>query len=77
MKQLEGVVTSVKMTGTVTVVVERRKKHPLYGKSVRRMKKYHAACYQEVKEGDKVKMIEVKPVSKMKKWRITEVRRGF
>lgn len=68
---LQGVVTSDKMDKTVTVQVERRFKHPLYKKFIRRSKKY--AAHDEsnaVKVGDVVKIQECRPMSKRKKWEV-------
>lgn len=68
---LQGVVVSDKMDKTVTVKVERRFKHPLYKKFIRRSKKY--AAHDEnnvVKIGDMVKIRECRPISKRKTWEI-------
>jgi len=70
---LIGTVTSDKTDKTVTVKVERRVKHPLYGKIVRRSKKYHA--HDEVNEynvGDTVRIEETKPISKTKTWKVID-----
>ncbi|MFO8174370.1 MAG: 30S ribosomal protein S17 [Gemmatimonadota bacterium] len=69
-----GVVVSDKTEKTVTVQVERRFAHPLYGKQVGKTKKYHA--HDENNEflvGDKVRIIETRPLSKMKRWRVAEL----
>lgn len=69
-----GVVVSDKAEKTVTVQVERRFAHPLYGKQVGKTKKYHA--HDENNEflvGDKVRIIETRPLSKMKRWRVAEL----
>ena len=66
---LTGTVTSDKMDKSVTVLVERKVKHPLYGKIIRRSKKYHA--HDETNEytlGDVVRIEETKPISKTKTW---------
>ncbi|PIW29960.1 MAG: 30S ribosomal protein S17 [Rhodospirillales bacterium CG15_BIG_FIL_POST_REV_8_21_14_020_66_15] len=68
---LQGVVVSDKMDKTVTVQVERRFKHPLYGKFIKRTKKYAAhdeanAC----KVGDTVQIRECRPISKRKSWEV-------
>jgi small subunit ribosomal protein S17 len=73
-KVREGVVVSNKMAKTVVVAVETRKVHPLYKKAIRLTKKYKAhdennAC----KIGDKVKIIETRPLSKEKRWRVAEI----
>ena len=68
---LQGVVVSDKMDKTVTVQVERRFKHALYKKYIRRSKKY--AAHDEtntVKVGDVVKIQECRPISKRKKWEV-------
>ena len=69
-----GTVVSDKMDKTVVVVVERRYAHPLYGKQVTRSKKYHA--HDENNDyhiGDVVRIIETRPLSKLKRWRVAEV----
>lgn len=69
-----GVVVSDKADKTVTVQVERRFAHPLYGKQVRKTKKYQAHDENnEYKVGDKVRMVETRPLSKMKRWRVAEL----
>ena len=66
---LEGVVTSNAADMTVAVVVVRSVKHPLYKKTIRKSKKYAAHDPQNIcKVGQKVKIIETKPISKTKKW---------
>ena len=69
-----GVVTSNKMAKTITVAVERRVKHPIYGKFVKKTTKFHA--HDEKNEctiGDVVKIMESRPLSKTKRWRLVEV----
>ena len=69
-----GVVTSNKMQKTVTVLVERKVKHPLYGIFLRKSKKF--AAHDETNDcniGDTVKIMETKPMSKNKRWRIVEI----
>jgi small subunit ribosomal protein S17 len=73
-KVREGLVVSNKMAKTVVVAVETRAVHPLYKKAVRLTKKYKAhdennAC----KPGDKVKIVETRPLSKEKRWRVAEI----
>lgn len=70
-----GRVVSDKMTNTVTVLVERRVKHPLYGKVIKRTAKYHAhvEAGTEAAEGDLVQIEECRPISKTKTWRVTQV----
>jgi small subunit ribosomal protein S17 len=73
-RTLTGRVVSDKMTKTVTVLVERRVKHPLYGKFVTRTKKYHAHDENgDYHEGDLVEIEETRPVSKTKAWRVTKL----
>jgi small subunit ribosomal protein S17 len=70
---LQGTVVSDKTDKTVTVLVERRVKHPLYGKIIRRSKKYHAHDEANaIKAGDVVRIEECAPVSKTKAWRVLE-----
>ena len=69
---LQGVVTSDKNTKTVTVKVERRVRHPMYGKIVRMSKKFAAHDEQGCKVGDVVRIIESKPISKTKRWTVVE-----
>jgi small subunit ribosomal protein S17 len=67
-----GVVVSDKMDKTVVVVVERRYAHPLYGKQVTRSKKYHAHDENnEYHVGDTVRITETRPLSKLKRWRVS------
>ncbi|MGA2670421.1 MAG: 30S ribosomal protein S17 [Dehalococcoidia bacterium] len=73
-KVKEGLVVGDKMDKTVVVAVETRKVHPLYKKAIRGTKKYKAhdennAC----KIGDTVKIIETRPLSKEKRWRVVEI----
>jgi small subunit ribosomal protein S17 len=66
---LQGVVVSDKGDKTIVVRVERRFKHPLYGKYVRASKKYHAHDEDNVcKVGETVRIVECRPISKTKKW---------
>ena len=70
---LIGTVSSDKTDKTVTVLVERKVKHPLYGKIIRRSKKYHA--HDENNEyaiGDVVRIEETKPISKTKTWTVKD-----
>lgn len=70
---LVGTVTSDKTDKTVTVLVERKVKHPLYGKIIRRSKKYHAHDEQnEFKLGDTVRIEETRPISKTKTWAVKD-----
>lgn len=69
-----GVVTSDKQEKTVTVSVERRFPHPLYGKQVKRTKKYHAHDEtNEYRVGDTVRIVETRPLSRTKRWRVVEL----
>jgi small subunit ribosomal protein S17 len=73
-RTLVGKVVSDKMQKTVTVLVESRVKHPLYGKIVMRSKKYHAHDEAgQAKQGDVVEIQEGRPVSKTKAWTVTRV----
>jgi small subunit ribosomal protein S17 len=69
-----GVVSSNKMDKTITVSVERKVKHPLYGKFVKKSTKFHAHDEKnECSIGDTVKIMETRPISKTKRWRLVEV----
>ena len=73
-RTLTGRVVSDKMTKTVTVAVERRVKHPLYGKFMTRTRKYHAHDEKgEFHEGDMVEIEECRPLSRTKAWRVTKL----
>lgn len=73
-RTLSGRVVSDKMDKTVTVLVERKVKHPLIGKVVRRSKKFHAHDENnECKEGDLVVIEESRPLSKTKAWRVSKI----
>jgi len=73
-RTLQGRVVSDKMAKTVTVLVERRVKHPVIGKVMIRSKKYHAHVDGvETATGDLVQIEECAPVSKTKAWRVTSV----
>jgi len=73
-RTLTGRVVSDKMVKTVTVLVERRVKHPLYGKFVTRTKNYHAHDEAgDYHEGDLVEIEECRPISKTKAWRVTKL----
>ncbi|MCG2840799.1 30S ribosomal protein S17 [Sandaracinobacter sp. RS1-74] len=70
---LQGTVVSDKTDKTVVVLVERKVSHPLYGKIIRRSKKYHAHDEANlIKEGDIVRIEECAPLSKLKTWRVIE-----
>jgi len=69
-----GRVVSDKMDKTVTVLVERKVKHPVYGKVMTRSKKYHAHDEKnEFQEGDLVEIVECRPLSKTKAWRVSRL----
>lgn len=69
-----GVVVGDKADKTVTVLVERRFGHPLYGKMVKRTKKYRAHDEaNEYRTGDTVSIMETRPLSKTKRWRVVEL----
>lgn len=69
-----GIVVSDKMDKTVVVRVERKYKHPLYGKYIRKHKKFHVHDENnEAHIGDKVKIEEFQPVSKTKRWKLIEI----
>jgi len=73
-RTLTGRVVSEKMDKTVTVLVERRVTHPMYGKVVTRSKKYHAHDEKsEFHEGDLVLIEECRPISKTKAWRVSKL----
>ena len=74
LRTVEGRVVSNKMDKTVTVLVERQVKHPLYGKYIKRSSKLHAHDADNTwKEGDVVRVTEIAPMSKTKNWRVVEV----
>jgi len=69
-----GVVIANKMKKTVTILVERQIRHPLYKKIVKRKKKFLAHDeYEKCKLGDIVKIVETRPLSKTKRWRVEEI----
>jgi small subunit ribosomal protein S17 len=69
-----GVVSSNKMDKSIVVKVERKVKHPLYGKFVKKSTKFHAHDEKnECSIGDTVKIMETRPISKTKRWRLVEV----
>jgi len=73
-KERVGVVVSDKMDKSVVVKVERQLMHPIYGRTVKKMKRYVAHDESnDCKVGDTVKIIETRPLSKTKRWRIGEV----
>ncbi len=73
-RALVGRVVSDKMEKTVTVLVERRVKHPLYGKIITRSAKYHAHVENDAAlQGDLVEIEECRPISRTKTWRVARV----
>ena len=73
-KQRQGRIVSDAMEKTVVVSVERRMSHPLYGKQVKRQKKYHAHDEaNEFRKGDLVVIEETRPLSRKKRWRVIEL----
>ncbi len=73
-KERIGVVTSNKMDKTISVSVERRLRHPIYGKFVKKSKKFMAHDEQnECRIGDLVRIMETRPLSSKKRWRLVEV----
>lgn len=73
-KTKTGVVSSNKMNKTITVAVERKVKHPIYGKFVKKTTKFHAHDEKsEAGPGDVVKIMETRPISKTKRWRLVEI----
>ena len=73
-KERTGVVTSNKMDKSITVAIKWKEKHPIYGKFVNKTKKYHA--HDETNEcgiGDTVKIMETRPLSKTKRWRLVQI----
>jgi small subunit ribosomal protein S17 len=73
-RSLTGRVVSDKMEKTVTVLVERQVMHPVIGKVVRRTKKYHAHDEaNEAKTGDMVMIVECRPMSKTKAWKVAKL----
>jgi len=68
-----GKVVSNKMDKTVVVLIERKVRHPKYGKFIRKSTKLHAHCEESVEMGQLVRIHETKPVSKTKSWKVLEV----
>jgi small subunit ribosomal protein S17 len=73
-KELIGLVVSDKRQKTITILVERKEKHPLYGKVMKKSKKFQAHDENnECKVGDTVKVAETRPLSKTKRWRLVQI----
>ena len=76
MKIFTGTVTSKKMNNTATVTVERVVQHPLYGKRLKRTRTYHVHDEMNANVGDVVRFVATKPISKTKRWKLTEIING-
>ena len=73
-KERTGVVFSNKMDKSITVAVKWKEKHPIYGKFVNKTKKFHAHDEKnDCNIGDVVKIMETRPLSKLKRWRLVEI----
>ena len=73
-KERIGVVSSNKGDKTITVMVKWKEKHPIYGKFVNKTKKYHAHDENnECRIGDRVEVMETRPLSKDQRWRVTNI----
>jgi len=73
-KRRNGRVTTKSGDKSIVVLVERRVKHPLYGKTIKKTKKFHVHDEENVaRVGDRVSIVETRPVSKLKRWRVLEV----
>ena len=73
-KRREGTVVSAKMSKTIVVQVDRLVEHPLYGKRMRQRRRYMAHDERgECREGDRVLIIEARPLSRHKRWRVSKV----
>ena len=73
-KERTGVVTSNKMDKSITVAIKWKEKHPIYGKFVNKTKKYHAHDENnECNIGHTVKIMETRPLSKTKRWRLVQI----
>ncbi len=73
-KTRTGVVVGDRMAKTITVRTKRVTRHPLYGKTLRKYKKFYAHDEKnEAKNGDLVRIMEIRPLSKLKRWRLMEI----
>ena len=73
-KERTGVVLSNKMEKSITVAVKWKEKHPIYGKFVNKTKKYHVHDEKnDCNAGDMVKIMETRPLSKTKRWRLVQI----
>ena len=74
LKEREGLVISDKMNKTIVVRVDRRTRHPIYGKIIRVSKRYYAHDEQsQAKAGDFVRIVESRPLSKLKRWKLEKI----
>ena len=73
-KERVGLVTSAKMTKSITISIKRQVKHPIYGKVIKKTSKLMAHDEEnDAREGDTVRVMETKPLSKRKRWRLVEI----
>jgi len=73
-KTLTGTVVSDKMQKSIVVQVTRRVRHPVYGKEIKKAKKFHAHDENnDAKIGDTVRIVESRPISRLKRWRLVEI----
>jgi len=73
-KELVGIVVSNKMDKTISVAVERRQQHPLYKKTIKKTNTFKAHDEKnECNQGDKVRLMETRPLSKTKRWRLIDI----
>jgi len=73
-KERTGVVVSASMQKTIVVRTERKTRHPLYGKEMKQSKKFYAHDEEgKAKVGDRVVIVETRPLSKLKRWRLVEI----
>lgn len=73
-KERTGIVVSNKMESTIIIAVKRKVKHPMYGKFVNKTSKFYAHDEKnECNIGDTVKIMETRPISKLKRWRLVEI----
>ena len=73
-KERIGKVVSNKMDKSITVTMERKVKHPMYGKFLKKTTKFHAHDEKnEANIGDTVRLMETRPISKLKRWRLVEI----
>lgn len=76
-KALTGRVVSTRMAKTAVVVVDRLKMHPLYKKATRRSKRLYVDNQLDAKEGDMVRVLEARPLSKLKRWKVSQIVKQF